>query len=1768
MALISNWTGFSSDLGLNVETENIIRSSTTAFSGRGFYRHGRTTSGATQTITFGNFGSLGTVTDGQSGGYRVRLVFRLPTVAPNVARVLWHTVAGASSWQMMGVLIDTDRTLKCWTNITNGGAYAAGSASSPVPLGYADNEGWVTIDIEATVVANGANDSMTVDADITFADGSQESITATTGSTNLGTPNFVSGYGVLSAPGGSTFTTNWIGCVDLGQWIQHGATNADFASLPALPPVGTKHAEVLIAAQGSNNGIAYSSGATYMSLRKAIPVASVTTDTRLTTSTAGQQSDFTHDGVARFGATQTYGIKVIQNAAAGGAPTAQFMIGGVNVVGRGTLSATVHPDYTDFTTRSQATFDALQVGVQSALSSGTYDCNKIQIEVLHNGSTYGDAELELGEGYRQEWLSWTGNTGLRTLTGASFRPTLALIFSPGAVVTPKVVSVLYPEVALNATGTWDTAAFHGFTADGLIVDGLLNTSAQEYRALLIRDDGSPTYDTSGEAPVITGYTFYFTQGSYGAITGAQPYDFGERVQFAPEALLVFPAHNASGASTVMKTRSMGTGLSVQLTTAATPESGTRMTSFDANGFTVGTSVASQVSATIPCLWFAWSDSADLYGLIRTRQVAAVSAAKSDTVATLAAPYLFSFEEDDVAVRPTLLNADHTRATSTTSATVASFNIVAGSNRRLVIAALTYGDSGVRSCTVGGSSSGVTLLEDIDQGFMRYCVYEVVNPTVGTPSIVYTSTTSLTSIQLGVFHVEDSDGVRWINYPAASSQLSSYYSSRLNDLVLDIFSSDPLDAGSTYTSPGAPWSELWNDAAVSAAGVANVRDGLADAEVSLTYTEGGTGTPDVYCHIMIGLAPVRPAWDPRAVWTKSSHTNAPISRLRLDDAAYSGTSCSLWTTQAIATTIGITSLDDYHAGIYRVQINSALIADKGWVFALGPAAVVLALSPPTSVDDAYSTPFETTLGVSAAGVLANDDDNGGGSMTAVLEDDVAVGTLTLSPNGAFTYVPPAGFSGVVTFTYRASNDGGLGTLATVTITVLEDEGGRSFPMFGLALGGSYRGAIRDASPLGFWYLSDVRSGVAEDEVETGDAGIMTGDPLNGRGLIPDWGLSTAFDGATQYVTLDWDGYGLGVDEPHSIVALVRPAALGAVQCIVSGTATGLWLGLTAAGLPQFGKNGGTKVSGASALEVGTGYLLVGTYDGTSARLYVGAIEDGSEIVAAVVTPVTALELAGPTAVSIGPNGGADVFIAKNASEEFEGDIQGVALFGAALTTDQVDAIYEACLWCDVDDDVSDEAGLMIDHGIHDDRPTSRLAATGQCTFALDNSALNIAELEGYWSPGHENACPNFDRRTMVRVRISTESGATRTGNFLGSIRELALNVKEGELETHIAAADWLDEAARAPLVVLPAEVDIRADEALAIILDRMRNKPHELVLGLGSEVYPFALDNAQEERGSVLQEIGRLVLSEFGLAYVDGAGTFVFESRTDRSYIVDPEFTFTRDSLTNMQPGRSDGQVKNRVAVTVHPRRVDAAATTVLYEAEQPIQIDNGITTSIFLAFRDPVMRAQRMGGTDVVSPAPTTHYLVNTAEDGSGTNVTTHAALTIEWRIAGNGVYLDVTNAYGQVVYFTFVEIIGRGLYDYSPITVIDEDLERQDDEGVQEERIDMPYQALASVGQAVGALVKESYNAPPTRIKQLNFPLRASDVHELAGRTADISQRVTVTERVSGIDADYYVQAKRIDWRAGDNVEIVLWLAPASTEAYWILDVDALDVSTRLAFG
>ena len=99
--------------------------------------------------------------------------------------------------------------------------------------------------------------------------------------------------------------------------------------------------------------------------------------------------------------------------------------------------------------------------------------------------------------------------------------------------------------------------------------------------------------------------------------------------------------------------------------------------------------------------------------------------------------------------------------------------------------------------------------------------------------------------------------------------------------------------------------------------------------------------------------------------------------------------------------------------------------------------------PQGLADSYAATSGVTLTIAAPGVLSNDTDVDGSSLTSTIVTAPTHGTLSLQTSGAFTYTSTTGYAGTDSFTYVA-NDGSLNSLpTTVTIQVQAVTGATKF-----------------------------------------------------------------------------------------------------------------------------------------------------------------------------------------------------------------------------------------------------------------------------------------------------------------------------------------------------------------------------------------------------------------------------------------------------------------------------------------------------------------------------------------------------------------------------------------------------------------------------------------------------------------------------------------------------------------------------------------------------
>ena len=101
-----------------------------------------------------------------------------------------------------------------------------------------------------------------------------------------------------------------------------------------------------------------------------------------------------------------------------------------------------------------------------------------------------------------------------------------------------------------------------------------------------------------------------------------------------------------------------------------------------------------------------------------------------------------------------------------------------------------------------------------------------------------------------------------------------------------------------------------------------------------------------------------------------------------------------------------------------------------------AVPVSAPEPPVANDDAYDVEANSSFTNAAPGVLENDTDANGDTLTANLVSFPTNGTLVeFLADGSFVYQPDPAFEGMDSFTYEAIDVGGLtGNVATVSLAV--------------------------------------------------------------------------------------------------------------------------------------------------------------------------------------------------------------------------------------------------------------------------------------------------------------------------------------------------------------------------------------------------------------------------------------------------------------------------------------------------------------------------------------------------------------------------------------------------------------------------------------------------------------------------------------------------------------------------------------------------------------
>jgi hypothetical protein len=492
---------------------------------------------------------------------------------------------------------------------------------------------------------------------------------------------------------------------------------------------------------------------------------------------------------------------------------------------------------------------------------------------------------------------------------------------------------------------------------------------------------------------------------------------------------------------------------------------------------------------------------------------------------------------------------------------------------------------------------------------------------------------------------------------------------------------------------------------------------------------------------------------------------------------------------------------------------------------------------------------------------------------------------------------------------------------------------------------------------------------------------------------------------------------------------------------------------------------------------------------------------------------------------------------------------------------VEANLSGSTWTNLmlEDDVAQAAAVRIAYGISGDGPLDCVAGTGECSFDLHNAANQKGRPLGFYSPVHRNVRGGWAFGVPVRVRFQF-NGATRT-KFYGKIWDIDPDPGlYGPRRVHVTAYDGMRDLAEAEVREVAIQLSKTEADLVTAVLDATPTAAQPLARSIdtGVDTFPYAFHDVGAGEYA-LALLKRIAVNSFALIAMKGDGTLMMQSRATRATGASA-FTLDDTQFQALSAPHSADSAYNIVRVTIHPKTVDAAATTVLWAATGTApSIPAGTTIEIWADYRDPANTTTLIGGTAVVNPLVSgTDFAANTQADGLGADISASIAQTVE--PFASTAKISLTNNHATATAYlvngagaTLLQIRGKGIYDRGPQT-----FEASTTATISRQLpIDLDYQSDGSVAQSYASYVQAQYVSASNRVEQVTFLANSSAdlmAQALAREPGDV---ITISESVTGLSrVDAVIQSVELTLSAGGVLWCTWTLAPAAPFRAWVLGV------------
>ena len=387
---------------------------------------------------------------------------------------------------------------------------------------------------------------------------------------------------------------------------------------------------------------------------------------------------------------------------------------------------------------------------------------------------------------------------------------------------------------------------------------------------------------------------------------------------------------------------------------------------------------------------------------------------------------------------------------------------------------------------------------------------------------------------------------------------------------------------------------------------------------------------------------------------------------------------------------------------------------------------------------------------------------------------------------------------------------------------------------------------------------------------------------------------------------------------------------------------------------------------------------------------------------------------------------------------------------------------------------------------------------------------------------------------------------------------------------VISYDGMHDLAETDLREVALQVDQGEDDLVTAILDALptESQPVDRALDVGIDTYPYAFNELG--RGTkALSVLSDIAASSFALIFMKGDGTFCLQSRSTRAS-GSSLYTFAIDTMHGIEAPVDMELLHNLVRITIHPRTVDAAATTVVYSTVGSVPVvAAGETLTVWVEYRAPDETRVLIG----VDPlAANTDYAGNAAIDGSGADLTSD--LSVVLTPFASTAKIEVTNNGAQDVYLVdgsgnpFLQIRGKGVYDLGPRTFQDSSVQSY---GTRSLDIDLSYQADSTIARSYAIYLQSQYSTLVSQLGTLTFVANDSAAFMTQALARELGDLVTLSETVTGISAvEAVIHRVELTVQPGPWVMCRWLLAPAAPFKAWVLGIagrSELGETTRVGF-